>query len=234
MNYQKIYDSLIARGKNRVLPPGTYTERHHIIPKCIGGSNDEANLVSLLPEEHFVAHQLLIKLHPENSKLVFAALYMTVKSPTTRRANNKLYGWLRRLHAISISKLLTGIKRKPFSEEHRTKLSNAHRGKPLSKAHRDAQSMGKKGKPLSELTKAKRPSKGNGKPASEERKRKISESQKGKKLSDDHLKNLRKAKAIPMTDDVKSKISASLKGRKLSQETLEKRRQTRLKKKELQ
>jgi hypothetical protein len=64
MNYKKIYDNLISKGRNRVL--NCYVERHHIIPKCMGGTDDEENLVELTPEEHYVAHQLLVKIYPKN------------------------------------------------------------------------------------------------------------------------------------------------------------------------
>lgn len=46
MDYQKHYNNLIDRARNRLLE--NYTENHHIIPKCMNGSND---LVSLTPEE---------------------------------------------------------------------------------------------------------------------------------------------------------------------------------------
>ena len=39
MNYQKIYDTLINRAKDRIY--AGYTEKHHIIPRCMGG-NDES------------------------------------------------------------------------------------------------------------------------------------------------------------------------------------------------
>ena len=71
-----------------------YTEKHHIIPKCIGGNDCKNNLVMLTPEEHYLAHQLLVKIYPNNTKLVFAAKMMSVGHIGRRR--NKLYGWLRR------------------------------------------------------------------------------------------------------------------------------------------
>lgn len=89
MNYQKIHDLIISRAKNRNLK--CYTETHHIIPRCMGGSDNEVNLVKLTPEEHYVVHQLLVKIYPDNYKLVKAANKMC-----QGRANNKLYGWLRR------------------------------------------------------------------------------------------------------------------------------------------
>lgn len=68
MNYKKHYDLPITRGKNRMLEG--YVERHHIIPRCMGGTDDLENLVDLTPEEHYVAHQLLVKMNPTNHKLI--------------------------------------------------------------------------------------------------------------------------------------------------------------------
>jgi hypothetical protein len=92
MDYKRIYDSLIDRARDRLLE--TYSEKHHIIPRCMGGSDDDNNLVPLTPEEHYLAHQLLIKIYPGNHKLAKAAVMMTAQ-----RSNNKIYGWLRVRHA---------------------------------------------------------------------------------------------------------------------------------------
>lgn len=100
MNYQKIYDNIIERGKNRKLLG--YKEKHHIVPKCLGGDNSKNNLVDLTAEEHYVCHQLLVKMHPTNLKLIRAMHLMTVDSNTTRRSN-KSFGWVRRHNAIAMS-----------------------------------------------------------------------------------------------------------------------------------
>lgn len=105
MNYSAIYDSLIKRAQSRALT--SYKERHHIIPKCMGGSDDYDNLVDLTPEEHYLAHQLLVKIYPGHSGLSFAALTMCQSTEHVKR-NNKQYGWLRRKHAENISALQTG------------------------------------------------------------------------------------------------------------------------------
>ncbi len=104
MNYQWHYNRLIERGKNRVVDG--YTERHHIVPRCIGGSNDPDNLVVLTPEEHYVAHQLLVKMYPGHSGLVYAAVMMT-RHDTKNRSDNKIYGWLKRKQQ-KIAKSRTG------------------------------------------------------------------------------------------------------------------------------
>ena len=93
MNYIKHYNLLIERAKKRQLTG--YVERHHVVPKCIGGTDEKSNLVELTPEEHYVAHQLLVKLHPDVDSLVYAANKMTVSSKNQQR-NNKRYGWLKR------------------------------------------------------------------------------------------------------------------------------------------
>lgn len=107
MNYKKIYDSLIERAKNRKLE--CYTEQHHIIPRCLNGSNDKLNLVDLTPEEHYLAHQLLIKIYQDEPKLVYAAIMMI-----PNRKSNKLYGWIKRRHSQYKSKEQTGAGNSQF------------------------------------------------------------------------------------------------------------------------
>jgi hypothetical protein len=96
MNYQKIYDSIIRRGQERKLEG--YSEKHHIIPRCLGGSDEITNLVSLTPEEHYLCHLLLVKIHPNNIRLVKAAMFM-VSSNSKQQRNNKVYGWLKRQYS---------------------------------------------------------------------------------------------------------------------------------------
>ena len=105
MNYNKIYDRIIDRAKERVLIE--YTERHHIIPRCMGGGDEESNLVSLTPEEHYLCHQLLTKMYPGNRGLLYACIAMT-GNRGKRVLNNKAYGWIRR----RVSKDRKGIKMK--------------------------------------------------------------------------------------------------------------------------
>jgi len=46
--YTKWYNSIIANAQTRILSKGTYVEKHHIIPKSLGG----IEIVALLPREH--------------------------------------------------------------------------------------------------------------------------------------------------------------------------------------
>lgn len=93
MNYKKHYDMLIEKSRNR--QADGYTEKHHIVPKCLGGTNEKTNIAILTPEEHYLAHQLLVKIYPNSPPLVNAAVIMATHH-TNARANNKLFGWLRR------------------------------------------------------------------------------------------------------------------------------------------
>lgn len=122
MNYQAIYDRLIARAGRRAL--GEYSERHHILPKCLGGNNQKDNIVRLLPEEHYLAHQLLVRIHPSNLKLVQAAVLMSaIGKAEGRGPKNKLHGWLKR-------RMSSMMKNVPKSEETKAKIAASLRGKP--------------------------------------------------------------------------------------------------------
>ena len=55
-----------------------YHERHHIIPRCMGGTNDKDNLIDLFAREHFEAHRLLALENSENEKLIYAWHMMAV------------------------------------------------------------------------------------------------------------------------------------------------------------
>lgn len=107
MDYKKHYQRLVDRAQNRVLD--SYHEQHHIVPRCLGGSDDASNLVNLTPEEHYLAHQLLVKIYPDNRKLVNAAMMMIPKRPS-----NKLYGWLRRRFSNIQSIRQSGINNTQF------------------------------------------------------------------------------------------------------------------------
>lgn len=94
MNYQKHYDLLMSRARARTCPEG-YVEKHHVVPKCLGGSDDPSNLVILTAREHYVAHQLLVKLNPSDLRISYAALMMTRLGKSNGRVNNRYYSWLK-------------------------------------------------------------------------------------------------------------------------------------------
>lgn len=148
MNYEKIYNSLIERARTRTI--GGYVERHHIIPKCMGGSDDINNIVRLTAEEHYVAHQLLCKIYPLIAPLAYSMLMMAYGGSKTKRPNNKVYGWVRKRASAARTgkkrvlsddarkamadacRRRTGTKRGPMPESTKKKISAGNRGKVRS------------------------------------------------------------------------------------------------------
>lgn len=67
--YKKIYFAIIenAKKQDRVYD-SEFHEYHHIIPRSIGGSDDDSNIVILSFREHFICHRLLVKFLTENNK----------------------------------------------------------------------------------------------------------------------------------------------------------------------
>ena len=43
--YTRWYYKIITNANNRILPKNIYVERHHVIPKSLGGANSKDNLV---------------------------------------------------------------------------------------------------------------------------------------------------------------------------------------------
>lgn len=83
MDYKKIHDSIIDRAKNRNLEG--YVERHHIIPKCMNGNNEQNNLVDLTAREHFLIHWLLHEIYPNNTDLRYSFWSMCRSSDNQKR-----------------------------------------------------------------------------------------------------------------------------------------------------
>jgi hypothetical protein len=120
MDYQKIYHQIVERAKNRVLEG--YKEKHHIIPKCLGGSNDKDNLVELTAREHFLCHMLLCEIYPNENKLRHALFLMAIGK---KKIKEKTYVISSRVYErlkCEYSQMLTGKKQ---SEETRNKKSKS-------------------------------------------------------------------------------------------------------------
>lgn len=176
------YFSLIeSRKAERSTKPTFFSEKHHIIPKCLGGLDDEKNLVWLTPREHWLAHKLLLKIFPNEPKIQ-QALWMMSHTRGLIKSSRE-YEFLR-------CKCQDGLKTnlgKNFSEIHRAKIGLVHRGKVVSEETREKLRQKALGRKLSEEAKTKcaeasKLSKGfSGKSHSEESKAKTSASLKGLK-----------------------------------------------------
>lgn len=77
MNYKLIYDNLCGKSKARGLTREVGYEIHHVIPRCLGGSDNKDNLAKLTYKEHLLAHKLLYKMYPDNSTLKSAYFLMS-------------------------------------------------------------------------------------------------------------------------------------------------------------
>jgi len=158
MNYHKIYHNLIKKCADRILSPDTYSEQHHILPKCMGGSNDLINLVKMLPEEHLIAHLLLVKMHPNNSQLVYAANWMS-----SRVKNNKEYGWVKRQFAKVERDAKLGIPRdhssinkqkNTIAEKYANGYVSPAKGRHITEGHKKLVSIGNTGKVIEPQSKS--------------------------------------------------------------------------------
>jgi len=52
--YNTWYYNIINKSKNRLLTG--YKEKHHILPRCLGGKDNKDNLVELTAREHFSSY----------------------------------------------------------------------------------------------------------------------------------------------------------------------------------
>jgi hypothetical protein len=116
MDYQRIYDQIIDRAKERKVEG--YKEKHHIIPKCMGGSNQRENLVELTAREHFICHWLLCRIYPENKKLGHAFWFMSKQNAPTQQRD---YVVSSRTYAEAVSNL-------KFTKQHKQKIRVAQLG----------------------------------------------------------------------------------------------------------
>jgi hypothetical protein len=60
--YYNYYYNIINNAKSRTFGDGEYFEKHHILPRSMGGDNSNNNIVKLTPREHFICHLLLPKM----------------------------------------------------------------------------------------------------------------------------------------------------------------------------
>ena len=63
MNYTRVYAQFIASRRQVKHAAGECVEKHHILPRSVGGGDDPANIIRLTPEDHFFAHLLLARIH---------------------------------------------------------------------------------------------------------------------------------------------------------------------------
>lgn len=132
--YTTWYNNIIANALKRINYNG-YTERHHIIPKSLKGTNDKSNLVSLTPKEHFVCHRLLTKMTVgESRSKMIRAFWMIATMGNKDQKRIKVHS--RKYCQIKNEWLQHGNLNKPKTEEHKANMR-----KPKSEEHKKALSI---------------------------------------------------------------------------------------------
>ncbi len=145
--YYRWYYQIINKARKRGKPDGYY-EKHHIIPKCLGGRNNIWNTINLTYREHYIVHWLLIKFtEGEFLRKMNLALYLMMKgshrvgkvpsrwfvrsrqaardTPRTEEFKRKMSIFMKgRKHGIG-NKSKTG---KTNSEQHRQRIREANIG----------------------------------------------------------------------------------------------------------
>lgn len=122
--YSKCYYNIIDRAKSRVLDE--FSERHHIIPKSLGGTDLAVNKVALTAREHFICHLLLPKMLTGDAqrKMRFAIWCMINRDHSTGRKRYKI----------------TSRKYDAIKKQFRIDCSITHKGKVVSAATKKKQS----------------------------------------------------------------------------------------------
>ena len=109
-------------------------ERHHILPRSLGGLDNKENLIKLTPREHFIAHLILWKAYGrEMSKAIW---YMCNKKTYSSSLSSRQYEVLRLEQALESSRTNTSKcvgKKNPMygkkhTEEWKARASEQFRG----------------------------------------------------------------------------------------------------------
>jgi len=188
MNYQNIYNKIIENAKNRVVEKKTYVERHHIIPRCLGGDNSKENIVKLFPKEHYIVHLLLFRIYPNHQGISYSFWMMCNGNRGDKRnyrISSRVYEEIRNRFIKMVSLREPTFKGRVHTEETKTKISNSKKGNKIwiGKTHTDESkrkmSESAKGKNVSEITRKKMSESRLGVKFSEEQRKNMSESAKG-------------------------------------------------------
>lgn len=174
--YTNTYYKIIAQAQDRVNQK--YVEKHHIIPKSLGGGNNPENIVSLTFKEHFVCHLLLTKMtEGKNRQKMISAFW--AMSHLKNRHQKRLTLVSCRMYEKLKEEYRENRKSFKHTEETKQKISQANKGNKLTEEHKAAISNRRKGK-------ATRPK---GFTMSAETRLKLSQARKGKSWGYKHSDN---------------------------------------------
>lgn len=115
--YKLWHDNIIANAQSRVLKG--YKEKHHILPRSVGGTDDKSNLVELTAKEHFIVHMLLCKF---TKGLARRSMLYAFKAMSYYKKDGRDY----KINSRIAEKLRSELK---FSDEHKKKMSEKKLGR---------------------------------------------------------------------------------------------------------
>lgn len=152
--YSKWYFAIIKNRVDNPIKDNSYVEKHHIIPKSIGGSNKKENLVALTPKEHFVCHLLLVKMTTGKFKTKMSyALRLLSHIENEHQSRHKIsaraYSLIVSITKPALSNAISGINNPFYGRTH------SDESKEKMKAKRAIQKPPMLGKTRSEETKEK-------------------------------------------------------------------------------
>lgn len=209
--YKKWYDQIIANGLAIKLPG---YERHHVLPKSLGGSDNQSNLIYITSREHFICHWLLTKIYSigeEHWKMLNALRMMRAENKNQYRYNTKITS---RVYA-KIKEEYTKLQSERYSGENNPFFGKSHTKEAkqiISDANTGENNAMKRIEEREKMRQLKIGKKRD--PFSDEWKAKMSESASGENNS---------RYGVTLTDEIKKKIGDKMKGRKQSPETVAKK-----------
>jgi hypothetical protein len=139
MDYTKIYNQIIERAQTRKLEG--YVEKHHIIPKCMGGLDVKENIVELTAREHFLCHMLLCEIYPQEYKLKHALFLMAIGKQKVKEKTYVIGSRIYERLKEEYSAMLTG---KEQSQETKNKKSKSMLGVWDGKTKEEMSEIGQK------------------------------------------------------------------------------------------
>jgi len=97
--------------KRKANPATGYVEKHHIIPKSLGGTNNPSNLVVLTGREHWVAHLLLWKINPcrQTACACHRMASRCKERGIPKVKNSRMYQMVREQHSLHMGKMNSDI-----------------------------------------------------------------------------------------------------------------------------
>jgi hypothetical protein len=132
-DYSRIYAEFIADRRGREDGLGTF-DRHHVVPRCLGGGNEPGNLIKLSWGDHLFAHILLAKMH--GGLLAVSANRMAGMAKYRGKRSRERYAHLRAGHRAAVSG--------PCTPERREAIASAKKGWSPTEATRQKMSAAAK------------------------------------------------------------------------------------------